>query len=68
MQDSGFAGFEEHRDCHRQLVNELSNHLAGLDIQIFNPQDVEDFLFEWLTSHLMGADADIGRHLAARRD
>ena len=67
MQDTGFADFEEHRESHRQLVNELSNHLAGLDIQVFNPQEVETFLARWLTSHLIDADAEIGRHLAARR-
>jgi hemerythrin len=65
MQDAGYPDLVEHREQHRRLVNELSNNLAGLEIQLYQAERVEQFLASWFIDHVTIDDVRVGRHLAA---
>lgn len=67
MADTGYPELIEHREQHRRLVNELSNNLAGLEIQLYQAERVEQFLGRWFVEHVTHDDSRIARYLADAR-
>ena len=59
-----YAGFEEHKTEHQELI-ESAKALQQKFLQEDKPLSSEDiqFLEQWLTGHILGADMELGDYL-----
>lgn len=67
MQESGYAAFEQHRQSHEVLlqeIGELRQHLAGGEKEA--GRETMDFLRDWLLGHILESDKDLGGFLERR--
>lgn len=62
-----FPGFEHHKKIHdafRDKINTIAEHFSEGEIEIVSP--LMHLLKDWLTSHILTQDRQIGMHLAKK--
>ena len=60
MADIGYPDLEPHRLQHYNLIEVLSNKMLGLDMDQYQPEEIEQFLVGWFVNHVTHEDSRIG--------
>jgi len=63
MEDSGYAGVEAHRKEHRDLLNQLNNHIWLLQSEEIDLHQVLTFLHDWFINHTLHSDRLVADHI-----
>ena len=63
MIDMQYPGLEEHKVQHYNLVEVLSNQMLGLEMGLYKPQQVEEFLVCWFVNHVMHEDSKLAEFI-----
>ncbi len=56
MQAVQYPDLEEHRELHKILVNKLDQLKHKYSVNQLETNDLENFIFDWLTGHILDAD------------
>lgn len=65
MQRIHYPGLADHQSHHRQLIDQLSTKMVGIQTQMFSPKEVEDFLVNWFVNHVTHEDTRISTFIKA---
>ena len=57
----GYDGYEEHRNLHQQLVQELGNLFLAFDAELKSVDDIISSLVTWFVDHTTQVDKEFGR-------
>jgi len=69
MQKAGYSEYERHKALHKELVQKLMEILLKLKKGgTIQPQELLDFLSNWLACHILEEDKKIGAHVSGQRD
>lgn len=60
MDDIGYPDLQAHRLQHYNLIEVLSNKMLGLDMDQYEPEEIERFLVGWFVNHVTHEDSQIG--------
>ena len=63
MQAFGYPDYAAHDKEHRAFLDTVGQFEAACATGKANPQDIIDFMQDWLSAHLAGADRQMGRFL-----
>jgi hemerythrin-like metal-binding protein len=65
MQDTGVAAtyFQHHARIHREFVTQLKTLWAQRKVMSAPAETIHGFLAAWLSTHILGEDQDMARHL-----
>lgn len=66
MQRIQYPGMADHQSHHRQLIDQLSTKMVGIQTKMFSPKEVEDFLVDWFVNHITHEDAKISAFIKSR--
>ncbi len=68
MYETNYPGIEGHIAIHTHLLVDLNNMLGKLTIHREFPEDVLDFLSDWLTNHIAHHDQLLAKHVTNATD
>jgi hemerythrin len=69
MQKAGFSEYERHKALHKELIHKLMEMLFMLKKGgTLQPQELLDFLSDWLVRHILAEDMKIGSHVSGQKD
>ncbi len=68
MHETNYPGAKQHIAVHTHLLVELNNMVKKLTTCREFPEDVLDFLSDWLTNHIAHHDKLLARHIDRARD
>lgn len=60
MDAIGYPDLQSHRLQHYNLIEVLSNKMLGLDMDQYEPEEIERFLIGWFVNHVTHEDSQIG--------
>lgn len=64
MQEVGYPHLEQHQKKHREITDQVQAYLDALERDNnVPPQDVLDFMGDWLVEHIIYMDMKIGDHI-----
>lgn len=67
MVGSGFPGLSQHKELHKNLINDVMGVLLGLKKgRAIEPEKLITFLTNWLINHILEEDKQIGEHIAKK--
>ncbi|TWJ18245.1 bacteriohemerythrin [Geobacter argillaceus] len=66
MQETGFAGLEEQKRAHENLISRVSEIQKKFKAGEALSQEVMSFLKDWLSNHIQGQDKQYGPHLNSK--
>lgn len=68
MYETNYPGIEGHIAIHTHLLVELNNMMSKLTLHEEFPEDVLDFLSDWLTNHIAHHDQLLAKHVGSATD
>ena len=67
MQKAGFPGYEHQKTLHKDLIQEVMEVLLKLKRgESIRPQELINFLTDWLVNHILDEDKKIGEFIAGQ--
>ena len=68
MYETNYPGIDLHIEMHAHLLMELNNMMSKLTLRKEFPEDVLDFLSDWLTKHIAHHDQLLAKHIDSAAD
>ncbi len=65
MIDCNYPDIDQHKLSHMHLINKFVMKTHGMELGKYSPKEVEDFLVDWLVSHIKNEDRKISEYLKA---